>query len=81
MSGGGETVPSPPLQVGPASTDAFRGTPPVASALVGTNPRIHLKWNSGFDPSFGVLSRATDEDGGRRERKPQDLLYFLSITS
>jgi Alcohol dehydrogenase GroES-like domain len=23
-----------------------------------TNSRIHLKWNSGFDPSFGVLSRS-----------------------
>ena len=23
-----------------------------------TNSRIHLKWNSGFDPSFGVLRRS-----------------------
>jgi len=23
-----------------------------------TNSRIHLKWNSGFGPSFGVLSRS-----------------------
>ncbi len=27
------------------------------SAFPVTNSRIHFKWNSGFDPSFGVLSR------------------------
>ena len=27
-------------------------------AFLGTNSRIHLKWNSGFDPSFGVLRRS-----------------------
>ena len=30
----------------------------VLSAFPVTNPRIHLKWNSGFDPSFGVLRRS-----------------------
>lgn len=29
-----------------------------SSAFIGTNSRIHLKWNSGFDPSFGVLRRS-----------------------
>src|SRR4029077_13873715 len=27
-------------------------------AFIGTNSRIHLKWSSGFDPAFGVLSRS-----------------------
>jgi hypothetical protein len=30
---------------------------PEPGAFPVANPRIHLKWNSGFDPSFGVLRR------------------------
>ena len=29
-----------------------------SSAFIGTNSRLHLKWNSGFDPSFVVLRRS-----------------------
>ncbi len=49
---------------GTACGDYFRVTtrklarPLNTSAFIGTNSRIHLKWNSGFDPSFGVLRRS-----------------------
>ena len=35
----------------------------VGSVFIGANSRIHLKWNSDFDPRFGVLRRFRFEAG------------------
>ena len=56
------------------------------SAFIGTNSRIHLKWNSGFDPSFGVLRRFLFKAGDhlhaiRRTRRDAVRSGGLSATS
>ena len=58
-----------------------------SGAFIVPNPRIHLKWNSGFDPSFGILRcfrfKACDHsDAIRRTRRDAvGAEVFLTLTS